>query len=98
MSMKMLRAPDQPCRIEVYVHGPLASPAEAMREYGIELSSWEDLPVADAIVLAVAHKEYLEMPLPDYYQKIVKGGCFIDVKSVFDQGQLKKEGFSVWRL
>jgi len=84
--------------VEVFVHDPLASPSEAMHEYGIELSSWEDLPVADAVVMAVAHRQYLEMPLPDYFPKLVKGGCFIDVKSVFDQELLNKEGFSVWRL
>jgi UDP-N-acetyl-D-galactosamine dehydrogenase len=65
--MKTLHAPDKSFSVEVYAHGPLALPAEAMHEYGIELSSWEDLPVADGIVLAVAHKEYLERPLPDYY-------------------------------
>ena len=59
MSMKMLHVPDKSYRVEVYVHDPLASSAEVMHEYGIELSSWEDLPVADAIVMAVAHRRYL---------------------------------------
>ena len=32
--------------IDVHVHDPLASNAEAMHEYGVELTSWDDLPVA----------------------------------------------------
>ena len=84
--------------VEVYVHDPVASKAEALHEYAIELSSWEDLPVADAIVVAVAHREYLERPLADYFRKIVKGGCFIDVKSKFDREALHAAGFRVWRL
>ena len=48
------------------MHDPVASPAEALREYAIELISREDLPVADAVVIVVAHSEYLDMPLVDY--------------------------------
>ena len=80
------------------MHDPFASPTEAMHEYGINLSSWENLPVADAIVVAVVHKEYLEIPLSDYFPKILKGGCFIDVKSKFDREALRAAGFRVWRL
>lgn len=55
--------------IEVYVHDPVASAAEALHEYGVELISWEDLPIADAIVMAVMHKKLLEVPLTEYFKK-----------------------------
>jgi len=84
--------------IDVYVHDPLAEPEEALEEYGIQLISWEDLPVADAIVMAVAHQDYLDMPLSEHISKVQKNGCFIDVKSQFDQASLNKAGLKVWRL
>lgn len=84
--------------IDVYVHDPLAEPDEAMEHYGVQLSSWEELPVANAIVMAVAHQEYLDKPLSEYVLKVEKGSCFVDVKSQFDQDLLKDAGLKVWRL
>jgi UDP-N-acetyl-D-galactosamine dehydrogenase len=46
----------------VTVHDPLAAAAEADHEYGLKLTTWEQLPnKAAAIVAAVSHHEYLEM-------------------------------------
>jgi UDP-N-acetyl-D-galactosamine dehydrogenase len=84
--------------VEVHVHDPVASAKDAQHEYGIELESWETLPQADAIVVAVGHKELLARPLGDLEAKLNKGGCFIDVKSQFDQKAITEAGFSVWRL
>ena len=84
--------------IEVDVHDPLASRAEALDEYDVALSAWDELPVADAIVMAVTHEEFLNRPLSDYQQKVVEGGCFIDVKSKFDREALCAAGLCVWRL
>ena len=42
--------PNKSYRVEVYVHDLVVSPAEAMHEYEIDLTSWEDLPMADAII------------------------------------------------
>jgi UDP-N-acetyl-D-galactosamine dehydrogenase len=84
--------------VKVHVHDPVACPKEARHEYGIELESWETLPQADAIVVAVGHKELLARPLGDIQAKLNQGGCFIDVKSQFDQKAITEAGFSVWRL
>jgi len=84
--------------IDVDVHDPLASRDEALHEYDVKLTGWGDLPVADAIIMAVAHEEFLDKPLSDYQQKVVEGGCFIDVKSKFDREALCAAGFCVWRL
>jgi UDP-N-acetyl-D-galactosamine dehydrogenase len=84
--------------VEVHVHDPVADAGEAMHEYGVELKSWDALPQADAIIAAVSHKELLARPLADFEAKLNKGGCFIDVKSLFDQTALRDAGFSVWRL
>ncbi|NML60334.1 nucleotide sugar dehydrogenase [Massilia sp. RP-1-19] len=84
--------------VEVHVHDPVADAGEAFHEYHIELESWDRLPRADAIVAAVSHRELLARPLEDFQHKLSKGGCFIDVKSLFDQDALKSAGYSVWRL
>jgi UDP-N-acetyl-D-galactosamine dehydrogenase len=44
--------------VDVHVTDPTADPEEAMHEYGVKLEAWDDLPRADAIVAAVAHREY----------------------------------------
>jgi len=84
--------------VDVHVYDPVASSADAQHEYGIELVSWEDLPRADALIAAVSHKELLARPLTDLQAKLNDGGCFIDVKSQFDEKALSGAGFSVWRL
>jgi UDP-N-acetyl-D-glucosamine/UDP-N-acetyl-D-galactosamine dehydrogenase len=84
--------------VDVYVHDPVAPPADARHEYGIELASWDELPVADAIVAAVPHLQFLERDAADYARKLVPQGCFSDVKSQFDAAKLRAAGASVWRL
>jgi len=84
--------------IQVFVHDPVPDPGEAHREYGLELVSWDELPTAEAMVVAVRPS-----PIPERgcrkrsHAKIVKGGCFIDVKSQFDREALSAAGLCVWR-
>src|SRR6266567_3242870 len=84
--------------VEIFVHDPIADPGEARDEYDLRLRAWEDLPAADALILAVAHRRFLDLPASAYLQKIVRHGCLIDVKSVFDPAPFCKEGLRVWRL
>ena len=76
---------------QVTVYDPWANPVEVMREYGLtchsELASPSPSPsergsggeAFDAIVLAVAHKEFLSM---DLYKYLNKNGVIYDVKGV----------------
>ena len=84
--------------LRVVVHDPVVSAAEASHEYGIELCSWDDLPVADATVLAVPHKEFLKRPTRDFIAKCGKRGCLIDIKSKLDANAVKEAGLALWRL
>lgn len=84
--------------VELHIHDPIADAKEARHEYGIELESWESLPRADVIIVAVSHQEFIERPISDLQSKVVERGCFIDVKSQFDQKVLNEIGLSVWRL
>jgi UDP-N-acetyl-D-galactosamine dehydrogenase len=84
--------------VQVFVHDPVPEPEEAHHEYGLELVSWENLPVADAMVVAVAHRRFRGIGAEMFARKIVTGGCFIDVKSQFDRQALSAAGLRVWRL
>lgn len=84
--------------IEVLVHEPLGDAKEASHEYGVSLTAWDKLPQADAIVAAVAHKEFLARSLSDFLGKLKPGGTFIDVKSAYDTQALRDAGLTVWRL
>jgi UDP-N-acetyl-D-galactosamine dehydrogenase len=80
------------------MHDPIADSAEVQHEYCLTLSPWEALPQADAIVMAVAHTEYLNMDMNKLLGKVANGGCFIDVKSKFNSASLDAKGLKVWRL
>jgi UDP-N-acetyl-D-galactosamine dehydrogenase len=85
--------------LNVVVHDPIADPAEARHEYGVELCSWGRLPHnAGAIVAAVSHRQYLRMPLEDILVLLKPGGVFTDIKSAFDPTAIQQAGRYVWRL
>jgi UDP-N-acetyl-D-galactosamine dehydrogenase len=83
---------------DVSVHDPIAEAAEAQLEYGIRLTEWEKLPLADAIVAAVSHRQYRDMPLPELLAIAKPNAVLVDVKSAYDPTALDSLGFSVWRL
>ena len=84
------------CR--VHVHDPVASSSEAEHEYGVTLRSWDELPQAAAVVAAVSHQAFLDMPVERLTSKLQPAGVFADVKSCYDAGALAGSGFTVWRL
>jgi UDP-N-acetyl-D-galactosamine dehydrogenase len=84
--------------VETAIHDPAASAEEALHEYGVKLTAWDDLPAADAVILAVSHRSFLQIAQEEMLSKIVKGGCLIDVKSVLDAEAFRREGLRVWRL
>jgi UDP-N-acetyl-D-galactosamine dehydrogenase len=84
--------------VTVHVHDPVALPDEARHEYGVELTAWEHLPKANAIVAAVAHAEFRKRPLEDFVAKLSAGGLYVDVKCQADAAALQARGVQVWRL
>lgn len=84
--------------VEIFVHDPFADAEEAMSEYGVRLFTWDELPRADAIVAAVSHNTIVALKTEDIKNKLIKGGCFIDVKACFDAEELENVGVRVWRL
>ena len=84
--------------VRVHVHDPVADPAEAMHEYGVALTPWDELPRASAIIGAVAHRELTQRSPEELAAKLVPGGVYVDVKSQADVKALRSHGVQVWRL
>ena len=84
--------------MHVQVHDPLASEAEAKREYGIKLKSMKQLEPAVAIVVAVVHDAYRKMTIKQWTQLTGKNPVLIDVRRIFDVNEFRSAGFRVWRL
>lgn len=83
----------------VFVHDPISKNDQAMREYSISLTEWDQLPdAADTVVLAVPHAEYLSQPLEKLMAFLKPGGTVIDVKSVLDRKEVTTKGYLFWRL
>ena len=64
----------------------------------VTLVPWDELPQGQAVVAAVAHREFMALGAQDIGRKLVAGGAFIDVKACFDAAALQAAGFRVWRL
>lgn len=84
--------------VEIAIHDPVADPVDAMNEYGVRLHAFEALPVADAIIVAVAHDFYREIGSSNIRSKIIDNGVFIDVKAVFNDKDPCFSGLNIWRL
>lgn len=84
--------------LNVNIHDPLANHHEAIDYYDLKLTAWEHLPMADAIVLAVAHREYIGMSIETLTASLHPGGSIIDVKAVLPREKIAALGFALWRL
>ena len=84
--------------VQVNVHDPEVDHHEAFLEYGVRLLTWDDLPQAEAVVAAVAHKNFKNISSDKLIKKLQKNGVFIDVKAAFPPEKLRQSGIRVWRL
>jgi UDP-N-acetyl-D-galactosamine dehydrogenase len=84
--------------IQVQVHDPLALAEETEHEYKVSLTAMDALEPADAVVLAVAHRDYVKEGW-SLMSRLLKGGegVVIDVKSRLDRAA-KPKGIDLWRL
>ncbi len=82
----------------VSVHDPWADAHEAQHTVGEPLVAWEDLPRAQAVVVAVAHRQFREVSPAGWAQLLQPGGVLVDVKALCDAPALRALGLHVWRL
>ncbi len=72
----------------VTVTDPHADPLEVKKEYGIEMESGplqagSPMPEFDAVIIAVAHREYSEYTAADFQKWMKPGGILVDVKGLY---------------
>lgn len=84
--------------LEVLAHDPRADGEESRRNLGVSSCRWEDLNELGALVLAVPHREYLAMDVPEIVKLLAPEGCLIDVKSALDPEAVASTGVRFWRL
>ena len=79
------------------VHDPMGNPEEALEEYAVQLCEWSQLAGLDALILAVPHRQYMEMPVSNLLGLVRDGGVVVDVKSVLDPTAVDR-GLHYWSL
>ncbi len=88
--------------IEPLIVDPWASEEDAMKEYGVRLTRYEDVSDADCVIVAVAHDEFRKLDMENlnklYKRSESHKKVLIDVKGIFDIIDLEKSGFMYWRL
>ncbi|MBR2404102.1 MAG: nucleotide sugar dehydrogenase [Clostridia bacterium] len=88
--------------ISPIVVDPWSDPADAMKEYGVELTPMSEISDADCVIFAVAHDEFKKLGIAGA-DKLFKScpNCekvLIDVKGIFDKEELEQKGYAYWRL
>ena len=84
--------------INTQVYDPVADAEEVKYEYGVSLTNREELARAHAVILAVAHDEFVEGGWTLMRELLEQeSGCVYDVKSVLDRNR-KPDGINLIRL
>ena len=85
--------------IDPIIVDPQADKKEAKQLYGIDFAEAKSVRNMDAVILAVAHNEYIHMTKEEYERLLnADKRIIIDVKGILDREEFEKEGFIYWRL
>ncbi len=80
---------------------PEADADEAKRLYGITFNTMDDVKDMDAVVVAVAHKEFVpftKQDLAGFFKKDAGTKVLMDLKGIYDMNQFADGEFDYWRL
>jgi UDP-N-acetyl-D-galactosamine dehydrogenase len=81
---------------------PQADAEEARKEYGVELVSIDQINNMDAVIIAVAHNEYLNLTkekLDRLFKKVSNNNkAIVDIKGILDRRVFEDAGYRYWRL
>ena len=73
-------------------------PKAARHEYDLTLVPFNKLKKADAVVVAVAHRDYRAITPNQFLSLMGKKPVLIDVKGIYDAAALRRAGVRFWRL
>ncbi len=80
---------------------PAADAQEARRLYGIAFDGMDQVKDMDAVIIAVAHRQFLELSKSDidgFYKASNKKKVLMDIKGLFDREDYQTEDYIYWRL
>ena len=80
---------------------PAADADEAERLYGITFNKMADVKDMDAVIVAVAHKEFLSLnkeKISGFFNPNHSKKVFMDIKGLFDRKEYLTEDYIYWRL
>lgn len=81
------------------VADPRADAEEAERLHGVELWKMREIKNMDAVILAVAHEEFLTLKMCDFEKMFGEGEkVLLDVKGVLERKEYESAGYRYWRL
>jgi len=83
--------------LEMQICDPEADARAAKHEYGIDLTPLENLAQADAIIVNVAHKAFVDAGWDLILRLLTPGGVVLDVKGYLDR-TLMPPGITLWRM
>lgn len=85
--------------IEPLIVDSEADADEAERLYGVKFTEMKQITDMDAIIVAVAHKEFMDLQQYDIDRLYGIGKkVLIDVKGLLNRREYEKAGYSYWRL
>lgn len=85
--------------IKPLIADPEADAAEAKKLYNIQFTDMQEIRGADAVIIAVAHKEFTKMKMDDIEQLYGNGKrVLLDIKGLLNREEYEKAGYSYWRL
>ena len=85
--------------IEPTISDPVADVGEAKRLYNVELVGLDKIVDMDAVVLAVAHREYKSFKKCDLDALFGEGTrALLDIKGVLNREEYENAGYVYWRL
>ncbi len=68
--------------VNIHVWDPVADPEEVKKEYGVDLVKDVQNKTFDSVLLAVKHKQFLNMSRDDYNKLLSPDGLLYDIKEV----------------
>lgn len=86
--------------MEVKVYDPVADENDAVKFYGVDMITEEELKDFDCIVVAVNHKVFTKFSMDELKAMENNKGdkVLIDIKGIYSSGEAKESGFTYWRL
>ncbi|MBI2603580.1 MAG: nucleotide sugar dehydrogenase [Deltaproteobacteria bacterium] len=85
--------------VKVFCVDPVCYEEEFHKEYQRTLTKWEEVPVCDAIIGAVRHKEFVSgLSWDSILAKLSPAKLLVDLKGIFDRQEAETRGIKLWRL